>query len=196
MTVLAMKYEKVNPERLKELFNAARERGDFSDNALGECVKNIVRIVLSAESLAGYTEDWQLEMFGNACYAVYRGMKTADGSDGRKLFNYFYTTARNSCKNTLGKLKRNDMAMGAYEDIVTETALEPFHLRNKSRLLRGVFERGAPEAFKAARLTRKERQPMLERIVNRAVSSVSEGFDEERISKLLERARTIRGAEC
>lgn len=196
MMVSNMKYEKINLERLKELFNAAQERGDFSDNALGKCVDNIVRIVLSAESLVGYTEDWKLEMFGNACYAVYRGMRTADGSDGKKLFNYFYTIARNSCKNTLGKLKRDDMAMGSYDEIVTKRDIEPFHVRNKNRLLKGVFERGAPEAFRCARLTRKERQPRLARIVNRAVAAVSEGFEEDRITELLERARTIRGTEC
>lgn len=191
-----MKYEKVDQERLKELFVAAKARGDFSDNDLGECVKNIVRIVLSAESLAGYTEDWQLEMFGNACYAIFKGMNSADGSDGRKLFNYFYTAARNSCKKTLNRLKRNDMAMGAYEEAVTEKDTVPFYLRNRRRLLRGVFERGAPEVFRLSRLTRKERQPMLARIVNRAVSAVSERFDGDRISELLERAKQVREASC
>lgn len=179
-----MKYRKIDPERLRELVGDARERRDFSDPELGRFVSDLCKIVLSSGCFRGYTEDWQLDMFGDACLAVFSAMGTAD--TGRNLFSYFYTVAANACKRSLKRRVRDTVPLDDYSQA---REVEPFCLRNRRRLLRGLVEANERKVVPLARMRKMAR---LERAVGRAVERALAKADGRRISALVEISRRNR----
>lgn len=172
-----MRYRKIDPERLRELVASARARGDCSDPELGAFVSDLCKIVLSSGCFRGYTEDWQLDMFGDACLAVFSAMETAD--TGRNLFSYFYTVAANACKRSLKRRVRDTVPL---DDRSQARAVEPFCLKDRRRLLRGLVE---VNERKVVPLARMRKMAKLERAVGRAVERALAEADGERIAGLV-----------
>ncbi len=178
----------IDTERFAKLVKAARESGDKSSRELGRCVATIARKAVNSDNFRNYTEDWKLDMFGDACYAMLRGVDSSKGEDGRRLFNYFYTAAFNACKRTVKRMKR-------VSDIHAEAVLmglgteEPL-IDAKRKALRGrVLDIGAEDALREAH----RRRPRLPGIVEKSVRRALARLDAERIGKIKQQARLDNG---
>lgn len=183
----SMRYDRIDPERLLALVADARRRDDFSSPELGSFVANLCKMVLCSGCFRGYTEDWQADMFGDACLAVFSGMRTADlERRGGKFFNYFYTIATNACKRSLKRRVRDTVPLDEFSQA---RAVEPFHIRNRRRLLRGLVE--ANEG-RIVRLAAARRMARLENVVGKAAEIVSGRMDSGEIDELTELSRKIR----
>lgn len=185
-----MKYRKIDPERLRVLIENAREKEDFSSPELGEFVSDLCKIVLRSGNFRGYTEDWQLDMFGNACLAVFSGMRTAEPGKGKNLFNYFYTIAANACKRSLKRFTRDSVAFD--EEYSQTKAVEPFYIRNRRRMLRGLVE---ANERKVVSLARARKMVRLEKVVGQAVGCALEHLEQKQIDGLLKISKRNRENE-
>lgn len=166
------------------------ERNDYSSERLGDFVSALVKAVLDTGNFCNYTEDWKVEMFGEACLQIYDGMKGCDLSDTKRAYNYLYTTARNRIVKVITKLK-NEMN-GECEILDdSENTLQPFYVRNKRTMMKGLLDRKKAEIVQAAS---SRKQMMLHNAVGKAVNAVMDGIDSVRIIELIKMSRKVREA--
>lgn len=182
-----MKYDKVDSARLYVLVKVAQEKNMYSSVELGKAVSDIVKIVLSSDQFNGYSEDWQSEMFMDACLSVYKSFPNVDAGRGN-LFNYFYTIALNSCKRTVKKLNsRASLPL----DEENASGITSVALREKRKATRGMFEKNEENM-----IGRIKKMVLLKNAVNRAVETALDGIKVSNINALVRMARANREAIC
>lgn len=183
-----MNIERIDVSRLKTLIDEANKDNDFSNSELGEYVSVICQKVLARDCFSGYTEDWKMEMFGEACLAVYKSMSTAN-TESDSLFNYLYTCAINSCKKTIQKLQ--DIPTPIDEAMCSSG--EPFYVRNKRRITKGLLKKNEEVIVEAAKT---KKRPLLKNVIGRAARAFAETLKNNQLKELLEIARKNREALC
>lgn len=183
-----MEYQKIDQNRLRAQVEVAVKTGNFRNAELGQYVSDICKKVLSQKCYVGYTEDWKMEMFGEACLAVYKAMETAK-TEKDSLFNYLYTSAHNSCKKTLQKLQNVHIQL----DETNKATLDPFYIRNKARLARGLIKKNEDKILEAAQT---KKMPLLKNVVGRAARVFAESLKKNQLTDLLKIAKKNREAIC
>lgn len=166
------------------------ERNDYSSMELGAFVSSLVKAVLDSGNFVGYTEDWKLEMFGEACLKVFEGMKDVDLSQCDRAYNYLYTIACNRVKKVVTRLKKELSSECPIFDESSEV-LQPFYLRNKRRMVSGLLEKKKSEIVSAAS---QRKQMLLKNAVGKALHAVASGMNVGKISELIQLSRQGREA--
>lgn len=191
---MVMKYEEINKARFAQLIREARAKNDFSSDELGDIVSYLCRIMLTASNYHRYTEDWQLEMLGQAALVAFKAMATtADLENETRLFNYIYTSIDNSFKKTLKKLN-GELVPDNTEDAQPDAnGLRPFYIRNKRRIVKGCLSENGREVVSVAS---KMKVRLLEDVLNKAARIFSSTLKIDEIDRLLAMARSTREALC
>lgn len=191
---MCMKYEEIDKARLAQLIREARERNDFSSDELGDIVSYLCRIMLTASCYHRYTEDWQLEMLGQAALVAFKAMATtAELDNENRLFNYIYTAIDNSFKKSISKLN-NQLVPEIQEDSKPDdNGLKPFYIRNKQRMTRGLLNRNGREVVSVAS---RMKVRLLKDVLNKAARIFSSTLKLDEIDRLLAMARSAREALC
>lgn len=174
----------INEKELSTLISVARKSGNYSDPRLGQLVSDIVKKCLASKDFNGYTEDWQLDMFGDGVLAVYEAI-TNPSITMSNCFNYCYTTAKNKMGKTVGILKKN-----VPKETLTEIDNDPAYVRNKRRLLRGFFDNDAEKNVLGNVLSRKLRP--LKNAVGVSARAFAENFTSNQLESLIGLARSVR----
>lgn len=193
-----VQYQEIDKARLAALVTECKAKKDFSDDELGKVVSYLCQIMLTASNYCMYTEDWQLEMVGNASLAVFRAMasEACRTENPDKLFNYIYTTISNSFKRTIAKLKLLPVQMPQEEGDAKapdsdHNGLKPYYLRNKSRITRGILKRNADDVVKVAS---RMKVKLLKDVVEKATKNFFNSFEPDDIDALISMARKSREA--
>lgn len=187
-----MTTQRLDETRLAELVKEAQGRKDFSSPELGSMIDHICRVVLNGPDFVGYDECQQMEMYGNGAYAAVNALATTAEADNKKLFSYLYTTVTNAYKSTLKKFYAQPLPC---EDsfIESRAGIEPYYIRNRRRLARGIIERNKSEIIGAA-CARK--MPLLKNVINRASRAFADLLTKRQINELIRTARRAREAIC
>ena len=189
-----MKYEEIDKARFAQLIREARAKNDFSSDELGNIVSYLCRIKLTAANYHRYTEDWQLEMMGQAALVVFKAMATtAELDDDNKLFNYIYTVIENSFKKSITKLNNQLVPESTEESQPDANGLKPFYIRNKQRMTRGLLNKNGREVVSVAS---RMKVKLLEDVLNKAARIFSNTLKIDEIDKLIAMARSTREALC
>ena len=191
---MCMKYEEIDKARLAQLIREARERNDFSSDELGNIVSYLCRIMLTASCYNRYTEDWQLEMLGQAALVAFKAMATtAELDNENRLFNYIYTAIDNSFKSTIKKLNGELVPDNSEEARPDANGLKPFYLRNKRRLVKGCLNENGREVVSVAS---RMKVRLLEDVLDNAARVFSSTLKIDEIERLIAMARSTREALC
>ena len=191
---MGMKYEEIDKARLAQLIREARAKNDFSSDELGDIVTYLCRIMLTASNYHRYTEDWQLEMLGQASFVAFKAMATtADLDNETRLFNYIYTAIDNSFKRTLKKLNGELVPDNSEDAKPDANGLKPFYLRNKRRIVKGCLRQNGREVVSVAS---RMKVRLLEDVLNKAARIFSSTLNVDEIEKLLTMARSQKEALC
>lgn len=191
---MGMKYEEIDKARLAQLIREARAKNDFSSGELGDIVAYLCRIMLTASNYHRYTEDWQLEMLGQAAFVAFKAMATtAELDNDVRLFNYIYTAIDNSFKKTLKKLNGELVPDNSEDAQPDANGLRPFYLRNKSRIVKGCLRRNGREVVSVASHMKVR---LLEDVLNKTARIFSNTLKIDEIDKLIAMARSTREALC
>ena len=187
-----MTTQRLDETRLAELVKDAQGRKDFSSPELGSMIDHICRVVLNGPDFVGYDECLQMEMYGNGAYDAVKALATTADVENKKLFSYLYTTVTNAYKHTLKKFYSQPLAVddGFLE---SRTDIEPYYIRNRRRLARGIIERNKSEIIGAA-CARK--MPLLKNVINRASKAFAEMLTKSQMNELIRLARKAREAIC
>lgn len=191
---MGMKYEEIDKARLAQLIREARAKNDFSSGELGDIVAYLCRIMLTASNYHRYTEDWKLEMLGQAAFVAFKAMATtAELDNDIRLFNYIYTAIDNSFKKTLKKLNGELVPDNSEDAQPDANGLRPFYLRNKSRIVKGCLRRNGREVVSVASHMKVR---LLEDVLNKTARIFSNTLKIDEIDKLIAMARSTREALC
>ena len=191
---MGMKYEEIDKARLAQLIREARAKNDFSSGELGDIVAYLCRIMLTASNYHRYTEDWQLEMLGQAAFVAFKAMATtAELDNDVRLFNYIYTAIDNSFKKTLKKLNGELVPDNSEDAKPDANGLRPFYLRNKSRIVKGCLRRNGRDVVSVASHMKVR---LLEDVLNKTARIFSNTLKIDEIDKLIAMARSTREALC
>jgi len=193
-----MMYEAIDKRKVVELVRAAKVSGDLSSDELGNLVSNMCKIVMSVplkdgHSFNGYSEDWQLEMYGNATLAVYRSIPNIDLE--KDVFNYIYQVITNSYKKTLAKLYRLPVPI---DDCITNNSfcdgsdrLEA--AKERRRTMKGFFALNEKRVFEAGSSCKRV---LLQTVLRNAVNHFVKSLSVSKMDKLIRMARKNREALC
>lgn len=188
---MKMMTDSIDETRFNELIAEAQRSDDCSSAELGEMVSELCKRVLVRDNFVGYSEDWQMEMFGEATLAVFKAISRTTRTDAGTTFNYLYTVVVNSFKKSILRLKRLPLPMEIDENCGQVT--DPFYMRNRRRIVRGILDRNEDEIISAAQ-TRKE--PLLRNVIGRAARAFELTLKPKQIDELLQIARKNREALC
>ena len=193
---MGMRYDIIDKGRLNEIVRTARLSGDISSDELGKMVSNLCKIVMITPLKDGktfhmYTEDWQLEMFANASFAAIKAVKNIDMKDN--AFNYLYTVIVNSYKNTLNYLYGLPVEMELGPLDFANVKNESVYVKEKRRLMRGIFAANEKKAMEAAI---SERKPRVQKVVKLAVKNFVNRLSGRKLEQLIRMARKTREALC
>ena len=185
-------YEKVDNRKLTELIRKAVESGDYSDPQLGYYVSSIAEIVLKSPNYVGYTDDWKLEAYSEACYDMFMAMPKVELDDPNKVFNYMYTTASNRIGHVMEDFNEKlEGDLNIKEE--NKGVLEPFYVRNRKRLLKEKRKstRGMFEATKEIVIANVKKSALadIKGVIGRACRSFSEGLSTRRLQQLIKLSR-------
>ena len=180
-------YDKIDSKKLSVLVRVSQEKNMYSSAELGKAVSDIVKIVLTDECFRSYSEDWQSEMFMDACLAIYKSFPNAK-TDVNNVFNYFYTIAFNSCRSSVKKLK-SKVALSLDDENAAQVS--PVAMREKRRATRGMLERNEGNI-----ICKVKKMVLLKNAVNRAVDTALENIKVSKINALVKIAKANREAIC
>lgn len=191
---MVMKYEEIDKARFAQLIREAKAKNDFSSDELGNIVSYLCRIMLTASNYNRYTEDWQLEMLGQAALVAFKAMATtAELDNENRLFNYIYTAIDNSFKKSISKLNSQLVPDNTEESKTDANGLKPFYIRNKQRMTRGLLNRNGREVVSVAS---RMKVRLLEDVLNKAARIFSDTLNVDKIDELIAMARSTREALC
>lgn len=191
---MVMKYEEIDKARFAQLIREAKAKNDFSSDELGNIVSYLCRIMLTASNYHRYTEDWQLEMLGQAALVAFKAMATtAELDNENRLFNYIYTAIDNSFKKSISKLNSQLVPDQTEESKPDANGLKPFYIRNKQRMTRGLLNRNGREVVSVAS---RMKVRLLEDVLNKAARIFSDTLNVDKIDELIAMARSTREALC
>lgn len=189
-------YETIDKKRIVQLIREARLKNNFSNVELGNFVSYLCNIRLTAWNYKRYTEDWKLEMLGNAALAAYKAMAgTLDLQDETRAFNYIFTTIDNAFKRTIDKMHNlpvpedNQFAEG---EAPCDT-LMPYYLRNKRRMVKGVLLENKDQVVSAASTMKVK---LLKDVLAKATRIFTRTLKIDELEQLIQMARRTREAAC
>lgn len=177
--------DEIDSARLLILVKKAQKANDLRDNELGTIISSICKLVMSYPCFIGYSDDWKIEMFGDATLSIFNAINHADVSNERKLFNFIFTIARNSCRHTLKHLKNLPTPIkNEWVDVNGN-----FCLKNKRQEYSGMFVAKEKELLEKAQY----RKPvMLKNIINMTRETFFKNLGKEKLLKLRSLAKLNR----
>lgn len=186
---------RIDGSTLVKLVEIANRNKNYHTETLGNVVSSIVEKAMKSKStdskhsgrccFMGYTDDWKLEMYSDACLAVFHALPKAELNE-KSIFNYLYTVAINQIKGTLNRLNGDLEKVSSYDsEVLNRDNMDEgsVFVRDKRRMLHGFFEKNKEKAL--TRIYHKKRRK-LSSVIGKSARDFSCGLDTDSLLNLIE----------